>query len=190
MIKKKNWTWEARSDGRRAGRRPLHSDPVGTGRPALVLLLGLVHVLDAVLHHHQVRSACAVDLDAVAVIPLDDATQFLAVLQDDDHRSPGVHLLEVVERLGVRLVGWNLLAAGRLRSQPLLQLGQVGPDQLAVHLLLRPSRFILRLVLVSKIESAHVRGSLTFRAVTPAPRSGLGTAGFRPGTLTGAPSSR
>src|SRR5215470_5383383 len=78
------------------------SDPVGTRRPALVLLLGLVHVLDAVLHDHQVRSPVPVDLDAGPVVPLDDAVQLLSVLEDDDHRRPGVHLLQIVEGLGVR----------------------------------------------------------------------------------------
>src|SRR5256885_1794236 len=63
------------------------SDPVGSRRPVLVLLLDLVHVFDAVLHHHQVGSAHPVDLDTVAVVPFDDSAQLLAVLQDDDHRS-------------------------------------------------------------------------------------------------------
>src|ERR1051325_3332853 len=80
---------------------------VFTGRLYLPqLLLLLEEVLDAVLLDQQVRGALAIDLQAVAVVPLDAAADFLAIRHDDDHRRPGVHLLDVVEALGVRRLGW------------------------------------------------------------------------------------
>jgi hypothetical protein len=41
----------------------------------------------------------------VFVVPLDDAVDFLAVAQHDDHRRLGLHLLLIVEILGVGLLG-------------------------------------------------------------------------------------
>src|SRR5262249_8722841 len=87
---------------------------------------------DAVLHDHQVGGADAVHLDADPVVPLDDAAQLLAVLEDDDHGSARVHLLEVVERLRVGLLRRHLLAARRALLHALLQLREVRPDQLSV----------------------------------------------------------
>ena len=49
--------------------------------------------------------AAAVQLDAVLVVPLDIAVDFLAVAQHDDHGSLGLHLLLIVKILGVGLLG-------------------------------------------------------------------------------------
>src|SRR6266581_8072840 len=48
-----------------------------------------------------------------------------------------------------------------------LQLRQVGPDQLAIHMVRSLPEFVLRLALVVEIMTTHVRESLTFCAVTP-----------------------
>jgi hypothetical protein len=101
----------------------------------LVLVL-LVHVLHGVLQEEDVGLARAVDLEGVLVVPLDDAADLLAVLEHDDHPRLVGHLLQVVEALRVRLLGRDGLAGarGRARGHLVLQLGQVGTDQLAVHL--------------------------------------------------------
>src|SRR5260221_350768 len=71
-------------------------------------------VLDAVLLDEEVGCAFAVHLQAVPVVPLDPAADLLAVGHDDDHRRAGVHLLDVVEALGVRDLGGS--RAGRPRA--------------------------------------------------------------------------
>src|SRR5271157_3034851 len=74
----------------------------------------LVHVLDAGLVNEQVRCSGAVHLQAVLVVPLDDAVDLLAIVQHQDHGRAGLHLLLVVEILGVRLLRWRgFLAAVR-----------------------------------------------------------------------------
>src|SRR5437867_3470065 len=110
--------------GSGAGPGPAASDAVGGALLGALELLLFVHVLDAVLHDHQVRGAQPVHLDADPVVPLDDAAQLLAVLEHDHHRRAGVHLLEVVERLGVGLLRRHLLAARGALLHPLLQLGE------------------------------------------------------------------
>jgi hypothetical protein len=67
------------------------------------------------LVHEQVGRAFAIDLQAVAVVPLDVPPQLIAVVEDDDHRRAVVHLLDVVEGLGARVLGRNL-ASPMLRS--------------------------------------------------------------------------
>src|SRR5580704_17402864 len=64
----------------------------------------LVHVLDIRLKDEQVGLPFAVDLQAGLVIPLDHALQHLAIFQDEDHGRLGLHLLHVVEILGVCLI--------------------------------------------------------------------------------------
>ena len=58
----------------------------------------------------------AVDLQGVAVVPLDGALDLLAVQEDDDHLRVRVHLLLVVEDLRVGLGGRNLLAPDGLAA--------------------------------------------------------------------------
>src|SRR6267378_4256277 len=71
----------------------------------LLVLAFLEHVLDGGLVDHQVGGAGAVQLDAVLVVPLDIAVDFLAVAQHDDHGSLRLHLLLIVKILGVGLLG-------------------------------------------------------------------------------------
>src|ERR1700704_3027408 len=71
----------------------------------LLVLAFLEHVLDGGLVDHQVGGAGAVQLDAVLVVPLDIAVDFLAVAQHDDHGSLRLHLLLIVKIFGVSLFG-------------------------------------------------------------------------------------
>src|SRR5664280_1266377 len=64
----------------------------------------LVHVLDAGFVDQQIGRAGAVHFKAVLVVPLDDAVDLFAVLQHQDHRRLGLHLLLIVEIFGVRLL--------------------------------------------------------------------------------------
>src|SRR4030088_2785995 len=72
---------------------------------ALLVLAFLEHVLDGGLVDHQVGGAAADQLDAVLVVPLDIAVDFLAVAQNDDHGSLRLHLLLIIKIFGVGLLG-------------------------------------------------------------------------------------
>src|SRR5882672_8614831 len=69
------------------------------------VLAFLEHVLNRRLVDHQVGRAGAVELDAALVVPLDVAVDFFSVAQHHDHGGLGLHLLLVVEVLGVGLLG-------------------------------------------------------------------------------------
>src|SRR5580692_6077801 len=96
--------------------------------------LSLIHVLDVGLVKQYVGFADAVHLQATFVVPLDDSVQRLAILQHEDHRGLGLHLLYVVEILGVGLVGRHgfLLRPAR-RSDLLLDLVQRWTDEFSVR---------------------------------------------------------
>jgi len=68
-----------------------------------VALAFFEHVFDGWFIDHQIRGAAAVQLDAVLVVPLNIAVDFLAVAQHDDHGSLRLHLLLIVEVFGVGL---------------------------------------------------------------------------------------
>src|ERR1700730_5217625 len=70
-----------------------------------LVLAFLEHVLDGGLVDHQVGRAGAIQLDAVLVVPLDIAVDFLTVAQNDDHGSLRLHLLLIIKILGVSLLG-------------------------------------------------------------------------------------
>ena len=121
-----------------------HPDP-GDGHfsPGLPLALGgfghLVDAADARLVDEEVRRVVAVELDAVAVVPLDVALDDLAVRIDDGHRGLLVHLLEVVIALGegvgrrVHPLAGRFLVPFLVLAHAFLDLGEIGPDQLSVH---------------------------------------------------------
>src|SRR5271166_7010704 len=69
----------------------------------------LVHVFDIGLEDKQVGLAVAVHFQAALVIPLNHAFQGLTVFEYEDHARLRLHLLHVVEILGVGLVGWSNL---------------------------------------------------------------------------------
>ena len=66
-------------------------------------------------------------------LPLDGAAHLLAVLQHQHHARLVVHLLFVIEALGVGLLrGDGLADPVELPGlEPLLDLGEIGTDQLA-----------------------------------------------------------
>src|SRR5512141_427447 len=96
----------------------------------------LVHVLDRWLVNEQVGLAAAGELDAVLVVPLDVAVDLFAVLEHDDHRGLGLHLLLVIKILGVGLLGGSGLARRAVAAlhgrSTVAVAGQAGPDELAV----------------------------------------------------------
>src|SRR5690242_8920549 len=55
------------------------------------------------LINHQIRATVASELDAVAVVPLDDAAKNFAVVENDSDRRASLHLLYVVKILCVSL---------------------------------------------------------------------------------------
>src|SRR5690348_11209115 len=57
----------------------------------------LVHEADGLFVNDHVGPAIADDLQATAVVPLDDAVHAFAVLEHDDHRRFGLHLLLIIE---------------------------------------------------------------------------------------------
>ena len=128
----------ARTGRRRPGRG--HGLPAsatatraGGPPPAPLQLLFLEHVADVVLRDQQVRLVVAVELDRPLVVPLDPAEQLLAVVEHHHHRRLRRHLLEVVELLGVGLLGRRLLAADATAGEVALHVVHVGSDQLAVR---------------------------------------------------------
>src|SRR5262249_9210275 len=46
-------------------------------------------------------------LYTASVIPFNASSEFFAVLKHDYHLSPVIHLLLIIEALGVRLFGWH-----------------------------------------------------------------------------------
>src|SRR5690348_13397538 len=66
---------------------------LGTSHLALLPFRLLVHVSDGLLVDDHVGAAVAYDLQAIAVVPFDDAVHALAVLEHDNHRRLRLHLL-------------------------------------------------------------------------------------------------
>src|SRR5207245_4512538 len=69
-----------------------------------LVLVFLVHVLDVVLQDQEVRLTSPIHLDAVFVVPFDDALNNFAVLQNDDHRRLVLHLFYIIKVLSVGLI--------------------------------------------------------------------------------------
>src|ERR1700687_4651537 len=58
------------------------------------------HVLNRRLVDHQIRLAVfTVHLDAISIVPFDNAAYFLAVTQNNHHWRPRLHLLLVIKIL-------------------------------------------------------------------------------------------
>src|ERR1700688_340749 len=124
----------------RRSRSGLRAGLAAAARPALELVF-LEHVANGVLLDEQVRAGVPVELERALVVPLDPAAQLLPVVEDQYHRRLRRHLLEVIELLGVGLLGRRLLAAHAARRQRVLELVHVRADQLAVgHVDFRVSR--------------------------------------------------
>src|SRR5271165_4708694 len=64
----------------------------------------LVHVFNAGLVDQQIRRAGPIHLQAVLVVPLDDAVDLFIVLQYQHHGSLGLHLFLVIKIFGVSLL--------------------------------------------------------------------------------------
>src|SRR5579864_2250098 len=86
-------------------RRPEGENYEGLELRLLLIFTLFEHVLDRRLIDHQVRlPVITVHFNAVTVIPLDDAVNFLAVAENNHHGCPRLHLLLVVEIFGVGLL--------------------------------------------------------------------------------------
>src|SRR3954451_12013066 len=78
-----------------------------------VAFVFLIHVLDRRFVNEKVGPGVAGQLNAILVVPLDDAVDLFAIVQHDDHGSLGLHLLLIIEIFCVGLFGWwSFLAAG------------------------------------------------------------------------------
>ena len=71
-------------------------------------------------------------LIAPLVVPLDPASQLLPVYQQDDHRRLRTHLFQVVELLGVGLLGRGVLAPHGSRRAVLVEIGQPWANEFSV----------------------------------------------------------
>src|SRR4029077_18088866 len=93
-----NW-FESAGRGKR--RRFSHCDPLRTLTvPRLTAFAFFVHVLDRRLVDHQIRlAAVSYNLEAVLVVPLDDAVNLLAVAEHDDQWRLRLHLFLIIEIL-------------------------------------------------------------------------------------------
>src|SRR5580700_8853334 len=112
------------------------------------------HVLDRWLVDHQVGSAILADyLDARLVVPFDDATDFLAILQHDDHWCLRLHLLLVIEVFSVGLL-WRCGLASARRARRAVS-AAVTPTVTAVKTALRT---IMPLGTVATFRHRHMVG--------------------------------
>src|SRR6185437_5871939 len=98
-----------------------------------LLVFGLVHVLDDRLVDEQIGFALTMHLEAVAVVPLDDAANLLAIPQYQDHVGLGLHLLQEIETFGVGLVGRVRLLGQALGDRRVGGNGRSGAGQLVAH---------------------------------------------------------
>lgn len=65
------------------------------------------------LEQQKIRCAGTVQLQALAIIPLDNALQLFPVCQNDDHVGLALHLLGVVELFGIGLIRRGTLFGAR-----------------------------------------------------------------------------
>src|SRR5579872_83153 len=97
-------------------------------------LLVLVHVLDIGLIKQDVRLAVPIHLEAGLVIPFDHSPQLLAIPKHEYHGSFGLHLLHIIEILGIGLVRRNglfLLRSAR-RSKLLFDFIEGWTDEFSI----------------------------------------------------------
>lgn len=69
-----------------------------------LILARLIHVFDIELVDQKIGLPVTIHLDAVAIVPFDAALNLFAVFEDDHHRGVRLHLLLVVEALGMSLL--------------------------------------------------------------------------------------
>src|SRR3989454_8153363 len=93
----------------------------------------LVHVPDRRFHDQEIGLVRAMDFNAVLVVPLDDSVNSFAGVEDDDHRRAGLHLLDIVEILRVRLLRWSRFLPLQARAHLVLDFRQRWTDQFSVH---------------------------------------------------------
>ena len=74
---------------------------------------GFVHVFNAVLEQQKIGSANTIELQALTVIPFNNAFQLLSIRENHHHVRFALHLLRVVELLGIGLVGRRVLFDSR-----------------------------------------------------------------------------
>jgi hypothetical protein len=77
---------------------------------AVFSIFKLEQIFDVVFQHEQIRSVSSMKLYATTVVPLDAASQLFTILKHDDHRGSVIHLLLVIEALGMSLFRGHSLA--------------------------------------------------------------------------------
>src|ERR1700733_340377 len=86
------------------------------------------HVLNRRLIDHQIRfAAFPLHLDAVPVIPLNDAVNFFAIAQHNHHRRPRLHLLLIIKILGIGLLWRRCLLSAVAAHGAVASIGALSP---------------------------------------------------------------
>src|SRR5579864_6762181 len=91
-------------------RKPVNSGQMECIPELRLAFAGFVDIADGRLIDEQGRGAAAIDLDAVAVIPLDAALHLFAVFHYDDHGRFALDLLLVIVVFSVGLLGRTVTA--------------------------------------------------------------------------------
>src|SRR5579871_244200 len=156
-----------------AKRKPTTSDFETRNSKLLLLILPLFkHVLDGRFIDHHIRfAAIAVHLDAVPVIPLNDAVNLFPVSQHDHHLRARLHLLLIVEILRVRLLRRRrLLSAARSHRtlSAVSSLRSVMPFRTISPFLYRHRRTVMIAVILGARQRRA--NQLTVREVFPVSR--------------------
>src|SRR5262245_60148380 len=97
-------------------------------------LFRLVHVFDIAFEHEQIRGRPSIDLQCAAIVPLDRAFNFLAILQHEHHGCVRIDLFLVVIDFCVSF-SWRWL--------PLAHLHWLLPRSLLRHAARSPSAALL-----------------------------------------------
>jgi hypothetical protein len=157
-----------RSDFRRT------SGPIPPGSPSVIPIRGeagktlsflvvlsiveriFVNVFDAFFVDQKVRCIIAVNLNAIPVIPFNDAVNFFTICQEDHHRSLVIHLPNEIVILSICLIrrSW-FFSPFWFRRILFLDLIQVRSNQFSIqdfYILLRAT---VSLNLTSVLESAR-----------------------------------
>src|SRR5579864_3460788 len=81
------------------------SEMQSRGREGAVRTISsLIQIFNVGFEEQQVRFAFPIHFKAILVIPLDDALQNFAILEDEGHLRFGLHLFQIVKILGVGLL--------------------------------------------------------------------------------------
>jgi len=99
-----------------------------------MILILFIHVFDYMFENKEVGAVTTMHFNAVFIVPFDDASNFLAVCEMDDHRSFRGHLLDVIIIFCVRNFRGNSLSRNRpIPGHLVLDIGQTGTNKFPVY---------------------------------------------------------